>query len=61
MFLDSHRTVFTFFSWLDLLGDVVVFWGFSFYKSSNRFKVIDTGLQISQASKNIWKDLHVIL
>ena len=26
MFLDSHRTVFTFRSWLDLLGVVLAFW-----------------------------------
>ena len=25
MFLESHRTVFTFLSWLDLLGVVLVF------------------------------------
>ena len=26
MFLDVHRTVFTFLSWLDLLGIALVFW-----------------------------------
>ena len=26
MFLDSHRTVFTFYSWLHLLGVVLAFW-----------------------------------
>ena len=38
MFLDYHRTVFTFISWLDLVGNVVAFFGFSFNKSSNHFK-----------------------
>ena len=32
-----------------------------FQKSSNYFQTTDTGLQISQASKIIWKVLHVIL
>ena len=30
---------------------------FDFYKSSNHFKTIDTGLQISQASENVWNVL----
>ena len=39
---------------------------FDFYRlfkkiSSNHFQTTDTGLQISQASKNIWKVLQVIL
>ena len=54
MFLDSHRTVFTFLSKLDLLGFARVFW-FPFLKSSNYFQTADPGLQITQASKNIWK------
>ena len=33
------------------------FFGFSFKKFSNHFKTIDTGLQISQASENVWKVL----
>ena len=28
MFLDPRRAVFTFFSWLDLLGFVLAFWTF---------------------------------
>ena len=36
------------------------FW-FPFQKSSNHFKSVDTGLQISQASENVWKILQVIL
>ena len=34
---------------------------YPFQKSSNYFKTTDTGLQISQASKIIWKVLQVIL
>ena len=33
------------------------FFDFHSKKSSNHFKTIDTGLQISQASENIWKVL----
>ena len=36
MFLYSHRTVFTFLSWLDLLGVVLVFF-ISILKSSHYF------------------------
>ena len=61
MFLDSRRTVFTFLSWLDLLGVALAFWISILKKSSNYFQIADTGLQISQASKNIWKILQVIL
>ena len=42
MFLDSYRTVFTFYSWLDLLGVTQFF----ILKSSNNLKTIDTGLYI---------------
>ena len=48
--IDSYVTMFAFLSWLDLLGVVQAFWIF-FLKI---FK-FDTGLQISLASKNIWK------
>ena len=34
---------------------------YPFQKSSNHFQTTDTGLQISQASKIIWKVLQVIL
>ena len=46
MFLDSHHTVFTFRSLIDLL-DVVL--------------AIDTGLQISQASENVWLYSELLL
>ena len=36
------------------------FW-FSFLKSSNLFKIIDTGLQITQALGNVWEVFQVIL
>ena len=55
MFLDSHHTVFYSLQF-DLL-DVVLAFLISFLKSSNHFKTIDTGLQISQASENVWKVL----
>ena len=41
MFLDSHRTVLTFLSWLDLLSVVVAFW-ISIQKSSN-YKLLTQG------------------
>ena len=44
MFLDSHRTVFTFLSWLDLLGVVLAFW-ISILKSSYYFKVLTHGFE----------------
>ena len=50
MFLESHLTVFTFLSWLDLQVVVIAFW-ISILKPSNNFQTTDTGLQISQASK----------
>ena len=50
MFLDSHRMVFTFLSWLDLQGVALAFL-ISILKSSNYFQTTYTGLQISQASK----------
>ena len=51
MTLDSHRTVCIFRSWIDLLWVVLAFW-ISILKSSNHyFKTINTGLQISQASR----------
>ena len=59
MFLDSNRMMFTFLSWLDLLGVALAF-RISILKSSNYFQTTDTGLQISQASKNIWKVLQVM-
>ena len=40
-FPDSHRTVFTFRSWLDLLDVVLAFW---ISISQNYFKTADTGL-----------------
>ena len=42
-FRNSHRTVFTFRSWLDLLDVVLAFW-ISILKSPNYFKTADTGL-----------------
>ena len=51
-FQDSHRTVFTFRSWLDLLGVVLAFWISILKIFTNYFKTADTGLYISQASKN---------
>ena len=51
---DSNRTVFTFRSWFDLLGVVLDFW-ISILKISKLLQTTDTGLQISQASKHIWK------
>ena len=60
MFPDSNRTVFTFLSWLDLLGVALVFF-ISIQNSSNNFQTADRMLQISQASKNTWKVLQVIL
>ena len=47
MFQDSHRTIFTFCSLLDLLGVVRI----SILHIFKSLKTIDTGLQISQASK----------
>ena len=62
MFLDSHRKVFTFLSWVDLLGVVLAFLIsiLKIFKLSGYFQTTDKGLQISQTSKNIWKVLHVI-
>ena len=62
MFLDFHRTVLTFRSWLDLICVVLAFL-ISILKSSNHFNTTDTRLQISiaQASNNIWKVLQVII
>ena len=54
-FQDSHPTIFTFRKGLDLLVLVQRF-GFPFEKISKFLKTADTGLKISQASKNIWKD-----
>ena len=59
MFLDSHHTVLTFRSQFDLL-DVVLAFLFPFLKSSNHLKTIDTGLQISQASENVWKVVRLL-
>ena len=59
MFLDSHHTVLTFRSQFDLLYVVLAFL-FPFLKSSNHFKTTDIGLQISQASENVWKVLWVL-
>ena len=56
MFLDSHRMVFTFLSWLDLLVVALAFW-ISILKSSNYFQTTDTGLH---KLKNIWKVLQGI-
>ena len=53
MFLDSNRTVFTFCSWLDMLGVALAF-GFSFYKSSNYFQSSNTWLYISQSAKSMY-------
>ena len=57
-----HRTVFTFRSLLDLLGvvHVLAVW-ISILKSSNHFTTIDTALQISQDSKNMWRSPGHIL
>ena len=57
MFLDVYQTVFIFCRWFDL-RDVVLTFLILLKKSSNHFKVIDAGLQISQPSKNV---LQVIL
>ena len=59
MFLDSHRMVFTFLSWLDLLGVAVAF-RISILKIFNLLTT-NAVLQISQASNNIWKVLQVML
>ena len=59
MFLDSHRTVLTFLCWLDLLGVALAF--FISILKIFLLQTTDTGLQISQASKNIWKVLQAIL
>ena len=40
----------------DLLDALLAFW-FTFRKSSNHFKTIDTELQITQASENVWEIL----
>ena len=58
MFLDSHRMVFVFRSWFDLLGVVLAFFGSPYLKSLNHFQTTDTRLQ---ATKNIRKVLQVIL
>ena len=64
MFIDSHRTVFTLCSWLDLQGVTIVL-DFDSKKLPITLKLlIDTELQISQAlpkKKNIWKFLKVII
>ena len=60
MFLDTHRMVFTYHSWLDVLCVVLAF-RISILKSSNNFQTTNTGLKISQASKNIRRVLQVIL
>ena len=54
MFLDSHRIVFTFPSWLDLLYVAQAFW-ISILKIFNYFQTTNSGLYISQASKTIGK------
>ena len=54
-FPDSRWTVFTFRSWLDLLGVVLAFLDFHSKKSPNYFNTTYTGLQISQASKTFGK------
>ena len=57
MFLDFHRTVFTFLSLLDLLDNVLTYFEFSFLVSSDHFKATYTGLQVSQTSKIIYSEL----
>ena len=50
--VDSHRTMFTFLSWLDLLGVILVFGNWDFHsKTSNHFQTTYLGLQVSQSSK----------
>ena len=46
MFLDSHRKVFTFLSWLGLLGVALAF-RISIKKSSTYFQTTNAGLQRS--------------
>ena len=56
MFLDSHHTVFIFRSYFDLQYVVLAFL-ISILKIFKSLKTIETGLQISQASGNVWKIL----
>ena len=56
MFLDSHRMVFTFLSWLDLLGVALAF-RISILKSSNYmyFQTTNTGLRYHNLRKTFGK------
>ena len=54
-FLDSHRTVFTFRSWLDLLGVVLAFW-ISILKISKLLqKLLTQGYRYHKLRKAFWK------
>ena len=51
MFLDAHRTMFTFLCWLDLLGVVLAFWISILKKLQNHFQIADTVIYITKLEK----------
>ena len=57
MFLDSYRTVFTFISWLDLLGVVLAFW-ISIVKIAIASKLLTQGYRYQKLRKIIGKFLR---
>ena len=52
MFKDSHLTVFTFLSWLDLLGVVLAFWISNLKIFISRLETTDTVTDITNFKKN---------